>query len=596
MACKDARSGGDLVHNLTRSILTLNPHGGDRRRERSVFIGRERGRLPCLFACGPVFQHGRRRIGIADRQRRRIGPEVGIAIVDDLREQGRFRDLEGQRLYGLLPGEVGHMDFEDVQAVFRTAYEDHRQKPGDVEHRGLFVLHLRRAGQFELEERKFSDRGLNGFVVEDVHAGYADLLVEELRGDFDAKSRDACRSIDRDRRRVGQVALLIHRDVVCGVQILSRPVERRSPGRPEGDVGGLFPVEHAGCEFPFGIVAGDGHRADLFRFGDDVEREPVVVAGQDVEVGLECVGCGSRSGVEAQSDDVRPGPGVEDDVSPEGRDVEVDALGRERLFVVLRRQQDVADRVAGARSALHRQVEDRGETVEAESDLFTFIGFTLFGIAESEHLGHEGVRCAVELAAFLTPQVPEGNAGRVSADRRMGVEGHVLPLAGRSGKFALEGERVGVVDEPLGFRECRASGYGVEHAHGVSLFPCSGEPVAVHVDVGAGLVLVDRGMESDKGSAAGRCRGIGFVAVAACEQGDENDRNCLINRFHGLSFCSLFGIFVIRPDGTHGLYAAAGIGVGKSFFDLHVDLFEPGCDIARSPLLCGGYSLHSQIF
>ena len=70
----------------------------------------------------------------------------------------------------------------------------------------------------------------------------------------------------------------------------------------------------------------------------------------------------------------------------------------------------------------------------------------------------------------------------------------------------------------------------------------------------------------------------------------------LIHRFHGLSFCSLFGIFVIRPDGTHGLYAAAGIGVGKSFFDLHVDLFEAGCDIARSPLLCGGYSLHSQIF
>ena len=257
----------------------------------------------------------------------------------------------------------------------------------------------------------------------------------------------------------------------------------------------------------------------------------------------------------------------------------------------------MADRVAGACSSLYPQVEDRGEAVEAEFNRFAFVGFNLLGIAESEHFGHEGVRCTVELTAFLAPQVSEGNAGRVSADRCMGVEGHVLPLAGRGGELALESECVVVVDEPPGFRECGASGDGIEHAHGIPLFPRSGEPVSVHVDVGAGLVVgVDCGLESDRGHAAGRCRGVGLVAVAACEQGDENDRNCLVNRFHGLSFCSLFGIFVIPPDGAQGLYAAAGVGVGKSFLDLHVDLFEQGGDIARFPLLSGGYSLHSQIF
>lgn len=103
--------------------------------------------------------------------------------------------------------------------------------------------------------------------------------------------------------------------------------------------------------------------------------------------------------------------------------------------------------------------------VEAELDRLAFVGFAAFGVAEAEHLGHEGIRCAVVGVALLGAQVAEGNGGRLSADCGVGIEGQVLPVSGAGGQLAFEGELIAVEDESSGLRrKFGASGDGEEHA------------------------------------------------------------------------------------------------------------------------------------
>ena len=302
------------------------------------------------------------------------------------------------------------------------------------------------------------------------------------------------------------------------IRVLPRPVERRCGGLCERHVGDLLLVEFAGLEGLF--AAGDVHRSHPLGVGDDVEGQPVVIARQDVEIGLEVAGRGSRGGIEREGDDVRPSVGVECHAGAHVRDVEIEALGRKQLFGVGRCQQDAAHLFPGVAAALDREVEDRGEAVEAELDWLAFVGFAAFGVAEAEHLGHEGVRCAVVGVAQLGAQVAEGNGGRLSADCGVRIEGQVLPVSGAGGQLAFEGELIAVENESPGIRrKFGASGDGEEHAHGVAVLPRSGEGRSVDLDIGAAVLVDDRfGVDFYKRVVAGRRRSAGFVAVTACEQ------------------------------------------------------------------------------
>ena len=510
-----------------RFVGAGGPVGADQGRAAAVVVRPgDAGGVPCAFALDAVLQCDAAGVGelIADRQRGGVFPKVRLIYPHERR--GR----EGQRLLGHLPREIGYLDVEDVFAAgVGTQQEDHRHECRDVENALFFILYFGLAAESEIGEGdSLDDFG----IVEQIefrnaqHAQYG-------RRNIDFQTGNASRYMDVDGGGVGELVVVVHGDFVRLVDILSGPVERRSFERSEdGRFGAL--VELA-CGERFVCPAFDGDRTDP-GCRNHVYSQFVVAPRHDVEEGVDVVGVGSRALLEAQRDDVRRSGLAECKPGSRVRNVEVDALGRERLGFVLRSQQQVADFV-GIGAAFHLQIENRGQAAESESDWFAFVGFARFGIGETQDGGRQRVGGAVESVAALGAQVPERDAGFGAVYGRMGIESHVLPRSGLRRQFPFECEVAVVVSERPEFRG--GAGSGEKNSHGVVVFPVSGECAFSDGDAGAGFGVVgDIGAEFYE-RVAGVCRIVRLVVTAAArgQCGRSEDCQSFIGVFHS---CAVF--------------------------------------------------------